>query len=360
MRKSNSENATTKRIEVIDFLRGLAIFQMIIFHYPQFYPLVVEKLFHYAETGLPIFLLLAGFMIGYHYFPRYLRDRRKTTRQLWSRAVKILAIHYIIIATVNTSLYLIGHGSIDRSEPLWLFLLKSAAFMNQIGIIHILPTFIPLFIVSPFILFLFKAKLDWLIYVLSAAIFALGNFSPYLFDLGEPTIFPAIVFQVYFVAGCAWGKAAYNSGSLAPRGLNGWLIASCAGLVTTMSLMHGKIIPGHLVSTHPLNIFGLIYKAPIITTTVLGAMRFWRAIKASPFYSPICLYGRHALLAFAVHVYWAKAVTMLNFFFAVPMVINYLLILANIGVGLLVLNRYEKHDRTQPARWVQTLDALFK
>jgi len=336
------------------------IMEMVIGHHVRYYPIILHKLISYTETGLPLFLLLSGFMVGQHYFPRYLRDQRRTTRRLWSRALKILVIQYIIIATVNVPLYLISHGSIGRNEPLWQFVLKSATFMNQIGIIHVLPTFIPLFLVSPFILFLFKAKLDWLLFVSSAALFALGNFRPHIFDLGEPAVFPVIIFQIYFVAGCAWGKAAYNSGRLVPQRLNGWFIASCSALTVTMYLLHGKIFPGRLVSMHPLNVFGFIYKAPIITTILLGTVRLWRAIKVIPLYPWICLFGRHALLTFVVHLYWAKAMNVLNSFIAVPAVANYLMILANIALMLLLLNRYEKHDRVHPARWVQALDALFK
>ncbi|MGD1048780.1 MAG: acyltransferase family protein, partial [Candidatus Krumholzibacteriaceae bacterium] len=312
LEKSGSERATAGRIEVIDFLRGFAIMEMIVGHIAN-YPPILVKLIDYAETGMGLFLLSAGFMIGWHYLPRYLRDQRSTTRRLWKRALKILVMQYLIIATVNVPLHLIGFGSVGRGEPLWLFVFKSATFMNQIGIVHVLPTFIPMFLVSPFILLLFKERLDWLVFVSSAALFTVGNFWPHLLDLGDPAIFPFLVIQIWFVAGCAWGKVAYTSGRLAPRGLNWWLIASCAGLIITITLVHGKIFPGRLVSTHPLNIFGLLYQLPILTMILFGAMRFWRVIRAIPFfYSWIALLGRNALLAFVLHIYCAKAIGVLN------------------------------------------------
>jgi len=269
-------------------------------------------------------------------------------------------IQYIIIATVNVPLHLIGYGSVGRDEPLWLFVLKSAAFMNQIGIIHVLPTFIPMFLVSPFILYLFRAKLDWLVLASSAALFAVGNFWPRLLDWGDPVIFPFLVVQIYFVAGCVWGKAAYTGGRLAPGNPGKWLIASCALLTATLTLRHGKIFPGRLVSMHPLNVFGLIYQVPIIATILFGAMRFSRVIRAIPIYPWITLFGRHALLAFVVHVYWAKAMGVLNSRVAVPVLLNYTLILASIAVTIFLLGRYERQDRSHPARWVRALDALFR
>jgi len=357
--KSGSEQATAGRIEVIDFLRGFAIIEMIMSHLV-YYPMILVKLVNYTETAMALFVLLAGFMVGWHYFPGYLRDQRRTTRRLWKRALQILVIQYIIIATVNVPLHLIGFGSVGRGEPLWLFVFKSATFMNQIGIIHVLPTFIPLFLMSPFILHLFKKRLDWLVYVLSAALFTIGNFSPHLLDLGDPAIFPFLVIQIWFVAGCLWGKAAHTSGRLAPHGLNWWLIASCAGLTITMTLVHGKIFPGHLVSTHPLNIFGLLYQLPILTMILFGAMRFWRVIRAIPIYPWIALLGRNALLAFVLHIYCAKAMGVFNSFVAVPVFLNYVLILATIALVILLLNRYERRDKSHPTHWVRALDALLK
>ena len=310
---------------------------------------------------MALFLLSSGFMVGWHYFPGYLRDPGRTTRRLWRRALQIILIQYIIIATVNIPLHLIGYGSVGRGEPLWLFLLKSATFTNQIGIVHVLPTFIPMFLLSPFILFLFKKKLDWLLYISSAAFFAVGNFSPYLLDVGDPAIFPFLVIQIYFVAGCVWGKAASASGRVAPRNPGRCLIASCAGLAVTMTLLHGKIFPGRFVSTHPLNIFGLIYQAPIIMTLVFGTMRFWRVIRAIPFlYSWTALFGRHALLAFVLHLYCAKAVGVFNSFVAVPVYFNFVSILATAAVVIILLDRYEKLDRSHPTRWTRVLDAVFK
>jgi hypothetical protein len=360
LERSGSESATAGRIEVIDFLRGFAIIEMMASHFSRYSPPILDTLVSYMETAMALFVLLSGFMIGRHYFAGYLRDRRRTSWRLWRRALQILAIQYIIVATVNIPLHLIGHGSVGREEPLWLFVFKSAAFMNQIGIVHILPTFIPLFLASPFILFLFKAELDWLLFAASAALFALGNFSPHLLDLGDPAVFPFLVIQIYFVAGCAWGKAAYNGGRLGPRNLNGWLVASCAALAVTMTLLHGKIVPGRLVSTHPLNVFGLLYQVPIMTTLVLATIKFWRVIRAIPFYPWVALLGRHALLAFVLHLYCAKALSVLNARAAVPAFLNYLLILASIALAILVLYRYESQDRTHPARWVRALDTLFK
>jgi hypothetical protein len=360
LERPNAQSVTTGRIEVIDFLRGFAIVEMIASHFDWSYPLTITKLVNYTETAMALFVLLAGFMVGQHYSTVYLRDPRRATRRLWGRALQILVIQYIIIITVNAPLHLIGYNSVGRGEPLWFFMLKSAAFLNQIGIVHILPTFIPLFVVSPLILFLLKTKREWLLIVSSVGLFAVGNFKPHLLDLGQPAIFPFLVIQIYFVAGCMWGRAVYSRGTLGPRKLNRWLAASCAALATTMYLLHGKVVPGRLVSIHPLNVFGLLYQAPIIMTILLGTMRFWRVIRACPFYPWIALFGRHALLAFVLHLYCAKAIGVLNFYVAVPLFVNYTLILGSVAIAIVALRRYDTHDRQHPGRFVAALAALFK
>lgn len=336
------------------------ILEMIVSHFSRYCPPWIGLIVSYLDTGLPLFVLLAGFMIGRHYFPKFLQDRRKTTRRLWGRALQIVAIQYVIIATVNLPLHMMGVEKVGHDEPLWLFTLKSAAFMNQIGIVHILPTFIPLFLVSPLILLLFEKRLAWLLCAASAAFFALGNFSPHVFDVGDPVVFPVVLEQIYFVAGCVWGWATLSTGRLGPRALTGWFAASCAGLLATMTLVHGKFVPGRLVSTHPLNVFGLLYHVPIMTTLALGTIRFWRVIQSIFFYPWVAVLGRHALLAFVLHLYWAKGMLVLNSFAAVSAVANYALILASLAVIVVVLKRYERESGEHRAGWARALDAAFK
>jgi len=358
--KSLSEPKHSGRMEAIDFLRGFAILEMFASHFDIFFPSLLAKLIDYTETAMALFVLLAGFMIGRQYFPAFLRDPWRITRRLWIRALQICVVQYIIIATVNIPLHIIGYERVGRGEGLLLFVFKSAAFLNQIGIVHILPTFIPLFLMSPLILFLFRARLDWVVYAASICMFTVGNVRPHLFDLGDPAIFPIIVIQIYFIAGCAWGRWAYGNGRLEPRALNGWFIASCAAFIAVMILVRGKIVPGRIISFHPLNVFGLLYQAPIILTVVLGTLRFWRPIRSMFFYPWIALLGRHALLAFVLHLYCVKAVGVLNFLASVPAFANYLLVLASVALVILVLGRYESHDRTDGGRWVRALDAVFK
>lgn len=361
LERSGSGHVAAGRIDAIDFLRGVAIIDMTLSHFSSYLPSPLSKIVSYTDIAMPLFVLLSGFMIGQHYFPRFQRDPAGVTRRLLTRALQILVIQYIIIATVNVPLHLIGFGSVGRDEPLWLFTLKSAALLNQVGIVHVLPTFIPLFLVSPLILFLFKTNREWLVILSSAALFAVGHFSPHLLDLGDPTVFPFLVIQIYFVAGCLWGKAAQAAGSIAPRKLAPWLAGSGACLALVFFVRRVGILPDRLVSAHPLNFFGLCFQVPILATLVLGTVQCWRVIRAVPFlYAWMGILGRHALLAFVLHLYCAKAIGVLNFAAAVPALLNYALIVASVALAVFLLHLYEKRDRSRPTRWLRALDALFK
>ena len=86
------------------------------------------------------------------------------------------------------------------------FFLGRCSSSNQIGLLHILPTFIPLFAISPAVLFALARGWDGGLLLVSMALFCVGHFHPHLLDLGQPTIFPFILFQLYFVMGCVLGK----------------------------------------------------------------------------------------------------------------------------------------------------------
>jgi hypothetical protein len=235
------------------------------------------------------------------------------------------------------------------------------AFMNQIGLIHILPTFIPLFAISPAILFALSRGWDTAMLLVSLGLFCVGHFHPHLLDLGEPTIFPFLLFQLYFVIGCVLGKRTRLRGSVPPRPPQRWLVVSCGWLVATMLLVHGKLVPSHLISTHPLNLFGLMYQAPIIATVWLFSSVFGPLLQRTWPYPYITRFGRHALLTFVIHIYLAKALGVLNYFAPPPQWVNYLLILASVLVMNAIVHRYELSQAAERTpMWTRAVQGLFK
>jgi hypothetical protein len=348
------------RLEAIDFLRGIAIVEMLAAHYAVYFPLPVEKLIDYTETAMPLFVLLAGVIVGWGY-RKFDRDPWGQTWTVWRRALRVLIIQFLMILTLGVPLYLLGMPGVGNGQSLAEFLFRSLFFLNQIGLLHILPTFIPLFAISPVILFALSRGWDGTLVLVSMALFCIGHFHPYLLDLGQPTIFPFILFQLYFVIGCLLGKVTRQQDALPPKRPQRWVLASFGWLVTSMLLVHGKILPLHIISTHPLNFFGLLYELPLVATAWLVSLAMLPNLKRVWGYAPVARFGRHALLAFVIHVYLAKALSVLNHVVPSQPWVNYMLILVSILIMNAIVKRYELGRNTTPVPiWVRATEALFK
>src|SRR5262245_57583507 len=131
--------AQGSRLEVIDFLRGIAILEMVVTHFAAFYPVPLEKAVTYTETAMALFVLLAGFMVGWQY-PSFKQSPREQTLSLWKRALRVVAAQYVLILTLGVPLFLIGMPHMGNAHSLPVFLLQSATFYNQLGLLHVLPT----------------------------------------------------------------------------------------------------------------------------------------------------------------------------------------------------------------------------
>jgi hypothetical protein len=352
--------ASASRLEFIDFLRGVAIVEMLAAHYTPYFPLVAQKVIDYTETAMALFVLLAGFMVGWGY-RKFAEDPYGQSAVVWKRALRVLVIQYLMILTIGVPLYLLGIPGVDEHQSLSQFLAQSMLFLNQVGLLHILPTFIPLFVVSPVILLALSRGWDVPLLIVSLCLFAVGHFHPYLLDIGQPTIFPFVLFQLYFVAGSLLGKRTRLAGAPPPREPRRWLVAACAALLVCMLLVHGKIVPPGLISTHPLNFYGLIYHGTIIATLWLLTLVCLPRIRSLWPCPQITRFGRHALLAFVIHVYLARALGVLNYLAPQRALINYLLILVSVLVMNAIVRRYERSQlMARPPGWTRAVHALFR
>jgi peptidoglycan/LPS O-acetylase OafA/YrhL len=348
------------RLEGIDFLRGIAIVEMVSTHYAVYFPPLLAKLIEYTETAMPLFVLLAGVIVGWGY-RKFEQDPTRQTWILWKRALRVLVIQYLMILTLGVPLYWLGMPGMGNGQSLGEFLFRSMFFLNQIGLLHILPTFVPLFAISPAVLFGLSRGRDGALLIISMALFCVGHFHPHLLDLGQPTIFPFILFQLYFVIGCKLGKVTRQQDALPPVRPQRWALASFGLLVTSMLLAHGKILPAHLISTHPLNFFGLVYELPLIATVWLVSLVVLPNLKRIWGYAWVARFGRHALLSFVIHVYLAMALTVLNHLATPPPWVNYMLIFLSILIMNAIVKRYELSRSMKPVPiWVRAAEGLFK
>ena len=352
--------ASFRRLDVIDFLRGIAVLEMFVTHYAPYFPETIAKAISYTETAMALFVLLAGFMVGWSY-QRFGGDPRRESIAVWKRGLRVLVIQYVIVLTLGVPLYLIGMPGIDSHQSLPEFILRSMAFLNQIGLLHILPTFIPLFAVSPLVLAALTKDCDVLLLIASVSIFLVGHFQPHILDLGQATIFPFVLFQFYFVIGSLLAKRWKLWGPPSASQARLWLAISLALLTVMMSVVHGKLIPAHLLSTHPLNLAGLAYHAPIIAVVCLASLIFLPKLQGAWSYPYITLFGRHALLAFVAHVYLLKFLEVWDYEWPLPPAVIYLsIVLSVVGINLL-LRQYEKRlSDERPPPWVRALHVVFR
>lgn len=331
------------RNQIIDFFRGIAILDMIIVHFSDYFPLSIAKIISYTDIAIEGFILLTGFMVGYHYYPKYIQDRNRVIKRLLRRALQILIVQYLFIFTINLPFYYAIYNKIRQTEPLFIFLLKSMLFLNQIGLIHILPTFIPLFLISPILLYAFSRNYSHIVLFASICLFAIGNKYPYIMDIGDKTIFPFILWQIYFVVGCYLGIKAYTYNKIGPENINKYLYASIILFLTTILIRHAKIIPPALTSKFPLNAFGLLYGASMLFIIYTFTLKYWNVflnrIKIIYYYIP--LLGRYSLFTFVLHVYTAKSILLINQFLNINIYINYFFILLSIIFIYAIIHLYD-------------------
>jgi hypothetical protein len=358
-----------KRDGFIDFLRGLAIFDMILVHYAANFPEVVSKFIVYHDIAMEGFLLLSGVVVGMHYLPLFTASRPSTVKTVYLRTLKLCLIQYIMIVTVSLPEFILRNGTADH-QAIGSFLIESFTFSNQIGLIHILPTFIPLFILTPLFLYLLSRNLDYILLLGSAAFFLVAQRNPYLFNYGDKTIFPVVLWQIYFVLGCCLGKAALGNGTSLPRHKRALFIVSLFTLAAAVLFRHGTSICPLIaafmnrfsisIQRFPLNIYGLIWGLSLWLVLYATAAQFWSGIRNTNVAGWTALFGRNSLMTFVLHVYFAKALSFTHILFGSNMIINYTGILLNIGVTYYLLLKYEQaRKNSQQGLFFITVRWLF-
>jgi hypothetical protein len=281
---------------------------MIIMHFSGFFPRHIALLIEVFDFAIEGFLFLSGYMIGRHYLPKFIEDRVRLSKKLLLKSMKIAFVEYLLIITISLPFY-IFFRLIDR-EKIVDFVLSSFLFLNQIPIIHILPIFIPLFLISPVLLqILAKDKDRWLI-VGSIGVFAFGCKYPYFFSIGDRAIFPIVLWQIYFICGCIIGKMTANNevvGSIKLIALAGSMFGTC------LLLKYGSYFEEiRLLKTtydiypkkFPLNVYGLAYGSSLLLFVYALVMTIWARVKMSlKFINGLVLLGRHSLEVFVLHAY---------------------------------------------------------
>lgn len=338
---------------MLDFMRGLSIIDMMMVHYSDFFNFVpginLGKVIRYSDFAIEGFTLIAGFVVGQHYFRKFKQDKKTVIKRLIERILEIIKVYYLLVLTVSIPLAFLVGQRFTRSDSFWAFVTKSLLFLNQVELLHILPTFIPLFILAIPLLYLLEKERDAVVLAISIGLFAVGNVYPHPFSLGEKAIFPAIVWQIYFVIGILLGKRYHSKfGTLYRENiLVHLLLAGFLFLMMFLIYFGHHLFPyweevrteyGLIVRKFPLNFLGFLYHGSILYLIWCIVALSWEKIKETKWCHFFLSFGRHSLSVFVIHVYFAVAASYL-----VPnsFMIPQFLVTLNFVVTILILKNIE-------------------
>lgn len=341
-----------KRDEYVDFVRGLAILDMLLVHYSKNFPSLLKKIIIYHDIAIEGFIFIAGLMVGKYYFKRYQENPINVTYKIFTRILKLFIIQYMLIFTASLPQYIITNNNYDLNV-IGKFLVKSVMFYNQIGLIHILPTFIPLFFLAPIILFALSRGYHFLAIIGSGIFFAVGQFYPYLFNYGEKTIFPVILWQIYFVMGCYAGRFDLEKKLMDIDSGYRKLILPTTGLFIVLLIKHSTSLSpilteilekmGIQIEKFPLNIYGLMFGVALWFFVLATIAFFWKIIDNQKIALIMKLFGKYSLLFFVIHVYFAKSIEIISAKYShASMFLTYFLMIANMACSYWVLLFYDK------------------
>jgi peptidoglycan/LPS O-acetylase OafA/YrhL len=122
-------NREVRRFAGLDHLRALAITVVFVFHYNLFgHPAGLSNFCSWGWTGVDLFFVLSGFLIGGQLFAKIARDQQISYGEFYfKRSLRILPAYFAVLA-----LYVIFPGFKERSElpPLW----RMITFTQNLGL----------------------------------------------------------------------------------------------------------------------------------------------------------------------------------------------------------------------------------
>jgi peptidoglycan/LPS O-acetylase OafA/YrhL len=178
-----STSSAPKRFAGLDHLRALAIIIVLVYHYNMFGhpPGLYDHLGSWGWTGVDLFFVLSGFLIGGQLFARIARDQPISYGEFYfKRALRILPAYFVVLA-----IYLVWPAFTERSQlpPLWkmitftqnfgLDLSKEGAFSHAWSLC-IEEQF---YLIIPILLIAFKKRSIWLLPILFLFGLAIRSFT---------------------------------------------------------------------------------------------------------------------------------------------------------------------------------------
>ena len=338
------------RITYIDFLRGIIILDMVLVHFSNILPTYIEKAINLFDFAIEGFILISGIMIGMYYYRLYLTDQKKVIKKIIYRTLQIAIIYYIMNLTIVIPYFTIIEKV--NIQDLSIIIKKSILFQNQIGIIHILPTFIPLFIVSIPILFLMKKKLETLIILISCTLFIIGCERPQIFNIGDPTIFPVILWQIYFCLGCVIGKK-ISSENIQSYNKKSIIFVIISILIFTTTIKYGGMFFPNIkmlqfkheilgIKKFYLNFGGFVHGLSLLLLVHFISCNYFNANNKNIICRHLSVLGKNSLLVFVVHSYLFYSIKGINYILD-NYIVNLTLIFLSIIFMFYISFKHEKN-----------------
>ena len=305
---------TVRRLDDIDLFRGWCVLWMLAVHVALTMPPFVTGFIYMYDCVAESFVFLAGFMAGFHYLPRFRRNPVAVTRHLWVRAGQILLLHYAITLYVRLHLTFVRGEVYDGG--VWQFVWDTLTLRYQDFLADILPMFVVFMALAPLGMWLIVRGLWPLLAAASLGLFAYGQWHPWSLSVRPMAAFPAILWQLYFVAGAGWGILRYRNIALTqPR--RPWRALGLTWLAWFILLLVPWLVfyaTGHWLLTGvlwpnkwPLNIGRVLLLAPMMLFMYYLFQGLARRRTPLPGSGALMLVGRHSLFAYTVHallVYW--------------------------------------------------------
>jgi hypothetical protein len=303
----------------LDFFRGLALITIFINHVPgTIFELATTRNFGFSDAA-EAFVLMSGISAGLAYTNAYLRDRIQARLIILRRAARLYGVH-LLSTVIAISILLAGHFFFDtdplsRRINLYPVLHEQAEWVlgfitlgHQLGYFNILPLYIILLGITPFLLplalenprrLVLASLLIWLI----AGYFRINlpNFPAQGFWFLNP-----FSWQLIFVIGLAVGvcrKQGHGLLGYHPVLMVAAVLYACGALTVVqvhlwdyimfpaLPQIIGGFDKGILPLPRLLHILSLFY-------IVVNLKAFFR-ISASKFVEPVVVLGRQSLAVFA-------------------------------------------------------------
>jgi hypothetical protein len=199
-------------------------------------------------------------------------------------------------------------------------------------------------------LFLFSKKLDLIVVFVSGVLFCLGLMNPNVLDYGDKSIFPVVLWQVWFVLGCVLGKNSILSLETFSKNHVKWVLAGSALFIIVMWLKFGFIFKPYSVTIRdifdihfrkfPLNFYGFVFGFSMWLMVFLIITKYRRKIKNGVFLTQLIeLFGRNSMLVFVVHVYFMLIIDVINVTLGIKEIpiIQYIFIILNFIICIFVI-----------------------